>query len=241
MLCLGLYLIVTLIALSWVMLDHNARAAFEVFEWSLHSTAREMGMYREWLLQSLIRAVLLISFVIIGIVAATWMLLQNPWNLEWLGRASLFAAMITFSIATLVMPHLSAHVRLWRFLNFKATELSDLVSVLSTNEGVYCSLEPAEQGVFDGADGWTAWHPRAEEWKENPLWSGLVPVVYLYQSTATSLIVPVDFEHFLAWKLPDGGIMPGKLMPFWPSCLVKAVRRLRGCEGWSIVHAELQI
>ena len=198
-------------------------------------------MYWEWLVQQLLRATLLISCVIVGVVAATWMQLQNPWDFGWLGRMSLFATMLTCSIALLAMPHLSAYLRLKYFLNYKAAELTELVSKLSTSDGLRQHLEPAEQGAFGGVDGWTAWHPRQEVWNEEPFWAGLTPVVYLHQHAEISLIVPVDFEHFLAWKLPDGSVTPGKFMPILPRCTVKAVSCLSGREGWSVVHADMEL
>ena len=146
MLSLGIYLLVTLIALLWVVFDHNAMAAFELFKRFLHGTARDMGMYWKWLLQSLLRAAILFLCVIGGIMAATWVLKQDPWHLGWLARASLFAAMLTCSIAILSMPHLSARLRLRRFLKFKAAELTELASTLSTGEGVRRQLEPAKGG-----------------------------------------------------------------------------------------------
>lgn len=77
----ALYLLVALIVLSWPVLDNNATAAFEIFHRELHNTARAMGIYWRWLLQSSLRATLLISCVVVGLVAAIWMLQQNPWGL----------------------------------------------------------------------------------------------------------------------------------------------------------------
>lgn len=241
MLIPGLYLLSILVALSWVALDSKAIAAFEMLKKRLHCTARDMGMYREWLFQSLLRAALLLTLVVAGIVVASSILQQNPWGLGWVGRFSLFAVMLTCSLALLTLPYLSAYLRLKWFLYFKAAELMRLVSIVSSTEGVRQHLEPADFDVFDGIDGWTAWHPRKEGWNEEPLWSGLTPVVYLHQDTEISFIVPVDFEHFLAWKLPSGSVTPGNLMPIGPRCSTKAVSDLRGREGWSVVHADIDI
>jgi len=241
MLALILYLLVTLIPLAWLAIDNNAIAAFEIFKKHLHRTARDMGMYWEWLVQQLLRASLLISCVILGIVAATWMLRQNPWELGWLERTSLFAAMLIGSLALFAMPHLSANLRLKSFLYFKSAELMTLVSSVSSKEGIRQHLEPAKLDMFNGVDGWTAWHPLEEGWNGEPLWAGLTPVIYLHQDKETSLIVTVDFEHFLAWKLPRGSVTPGHPMPICPRCSVKTVSDLRGREGWSVVHADLDI
>ena len=240
MLDFALYLLATLIALAWIAVDDNAVAAFEVFKRRLHSTARDMGIYREWLAPQLMRATLLTSCVSIGVVAATSMRFHNPWDLGWLGRTSLFGIMLGFSITLLAMPHLSTHLRLKQFLNCKATELSQLVPEVSTVDGIRQYLEPAELDTFDGEDGWTAWHPCRETWDKDPFWEGLTPVVYLYQYPAASLIVPVDFEHFLAWRLPAGSVTPGECMPIWPRFSVRTVSCLPGCEGWSIIRANME-
>lgn len=241
MLALGLYLLGTLIAISWVVLDDNAVAAFEIFNRCLHSTARHMGIYWKWLVQTFLRAALLLSCVISGVVAATWIWQRNPWDLPWLGKTFVFAAMLVCSIAISAMPHLTAYFRLRHFLHFKAAELTNLALNLSSSEGVRQHLEPADNRAFRGVEGWTAWHPRQERWHEEACWTGLVPLAYLHQDQQTSLIVPVDFEYFLAWNLPQGSVLPGKLMPIYPRCYVKAVRDLPGYEGWSVVRADMEI
>ena len=241
MLILGLYVLIVLILLSWVAMDNNAIAAFEILKRNIHRTARDMGMYRQWLLYSLPRAALLISLVIAGFVVATWILRQNPFGLGWAGRGAVFAVMFVCTIAMLAVPHLWLYFHRKRFLYCKAGELMKLVSIVSSNEGVRQHLEQAEADVFDGVDGWTAWHPRNQWWNEEPLWTGLVPVVYLHESSETSLIVPVDFETLLAWKLPDNRIAPASLMPVLPHLWVNTVSSLRGREGWSIVRAEIDL
>ena len=126
-----------------------------------------------------------------------------------------------------------------RLLYSKAAELSELVAIVSSEQGIQQHLEPDELGAFGGHDGWTAWHPRQEHFEDNPLWAGLVPVIYLHQEKGTSVIVPVDWEHLLAWKLPQGSILLGKLLPISPRFSAKNLHELRGCEGWSVVQADM--
>lgn len=133
MLTLGLFVLVTLVAASWVMYDNNAVAAFEIFRRYHHRAARDMGMYWVWLLQCVLRATLLFSCVTVGALAAIWMLQQNPWDLSWFGGASLFAAMLACLITLLALPCLSAYVRLRWVLSFKAAELTGFVSILATS------------------------------------------------------------------------------------------------------------
>lgn len=241
MLMPGLFILTILVALCWVSWDNNAIAAYEVLKKNLHSTARDMGMYREWLLQSTLRLALLLTLVAMGIVAAFSVLQHNPWSFGVRGKATLFATMLACSLALFAMPHLSAKLRLKSFLYFKATELEELVSIVSSNEGIRKNLEPAEMDAFDGTNGWSAWHPLDERWSEGPIWEGLVPLIYLHQDTETSFIIPVDFEHFLAWKLPEGSVTPGSLMPIRPNCSVMTVSELRGRKGWSVVQADIDI
>lgn len=240
---LPLHLLVALITLFWIVLDKNAIAAFEISKWHLHGTARDMGIYWEWFLQSVLRAALLISCVVGGAAVSVLMLQQNAWGLGWAARTSLFAVMLACSIALFAMPHVAAHIRLRRFLYQKATELIRLASMLSTDDGICRRLESVSQGTeaFGGVDGWSAWHPRHEEWSEESFWSGLVLVVYLNRDGETSLIFPVDFGHFLAWNLPDGSVTPGELMPIRPRCIATEVRELQGLNGWSVVRADLCI
>lgn len=241
MLMAGLYLLTILAALCWVSLDNNSIAAYEVLKKNPHTTARDMGMYWEWLLQSVLRSALLLTLVVIGIVATFSVLQHNPWGFGWVGKASAFAIMLTCSLALFAMPYFSAKLRLRTFLYHKATELEKLVSIVSSDRGIRQNFEPAEMDAFDGADGWSAWHPRIEGWSEEPIWAGLVPLIYLHQDTETSFIIPVDFEHFLAWKLPEGSVTPGNLMPIRPNCSVMTVNELSGLKGWSVVQADIDI
>ncbi|TWT77542.1 hypothetical protein Pla123a_22030 [Posidoniimonas polymericola] len=235
------FLAASLVALVWSALDSSATAAFEVFRKHLHHTARDMDIYWEWLAHTLPRAVLLVSCVIAGAVAASWNAWQNPLDLGWLARASLWALMVACSVALVATPSLWARHRLLRFAHYKAEELRELVSQVSTKEDIDLHLEPAELATFGGVDGWTAWHPLKTDWSERPVWAGLTPVVYLRESAETSLIVPVDFTAFLAWKLPRGAVAPGRWMPIFPRCSVKSVSRVPGREGWSLIHAELDV
>ena len=150
--------------------------------------------------------------------------------------------MLSGSLLLFAMPRLSVYLHLKYFLYFKAAELTNLVSIVSSKERVHQHLKPSNRDIFHGHDGWTAWHPSEEAWNENPLWAGLIPVVYLRQDVEPSLIFPVvDCKHFLAWQLPCGSVTPGNLMPICPRCSVKAVHNLRGREGWSVVRADMDV
>ena len=198
-----------------------------------------MGLYWKWLLQCALRFALLLALVVSGIVAAFFVLQQDPWSFGWGGRVALFAIMLTCSLALFALPHFAASFRFKTFIYRKVTELEELVSIFSSNEGIWKNLEPAKKDAFGGVDGWSAWHPIGERWNEEPIWGGLVPLNYLHQGTETSFIIPIDFEHFLAWKFPEGIATPGNSMPIRPHCSIREVKELRGRKGWSVVQADI--
>jgi hypothetical protein len=236
---LWLYVLVIFAALIWVGVDRDAIEAFEFLSRNSHANARCMGIYSEFVRYSLGRLAFLTIIVTLNVVVAFLMFAKNPLNFEPSIRGTVLGTMLAGSLVLFAMPHLSVYLRLKHFLYFKAAELRNLVSIVSSKEMVRQQLKPSD--IFDGQDGWTAWHPSEEAWKENPLWAGLVPLVYLHQDAEPSLIVPVDGEYFLAWKLPCGSVTPGNLMPVLPHYCVKAVHNLRGREGWSVVQAELVV
>jgi hypothetical protein len=236
---LCLYILVIFAALIWVGVDRNAIGPFEFLSRNNHATARDMGIYSEWVRHSLGRLAFLTIIVTLNVVVAFLMFAKNPLNFGQSIRGTVLGTMLVGSLLLFAMPRLSVYLRLKKFLYFKAAELTNLVSIVSSKEGVRQHLKPSELDLFHGHDGWTAWHPSEEAWNENPLWAGLVPLVYLHQDAEPSLIVTVDGVLFLAWNLPCGSVTPGKLMPICPLRSVKAVHNLRGRVGWSVVQAEL--
>jgi hypothetical protein len=242
MFLLGSYILVALVALIWMALDTDATSAFEIFRRHLHRTARAMQMYSDWAFHSLRRCVFLLTLVALSLLVTFLMLAQNPFDLGQSARNAMFASTLIGSLAMIPLPYLSAHLRLLRHLYSKAADLSELVSIVTSETEVPHHLEPAE---YDTSDRWTAWHPKEDQWKADRYWIGIVPVAYLRQGTELSLIVPVDWEHFLAWKIPAGSAVPGCDLPFKgpgeTAFTVKTVHRVIGRQGWSVVRADMKI
>lgn len=231
------YLLAVLGTLAWVVFDRNAVDLFEIFHRRRHSTAYETVMYREWVFNSLQRAVLLATLIGVGVVAATFLFQKNPWELEQLPRAALLGFMLFGSLGLIAFPHLASRLRFKKFLHFKAKQMHSLVTILSSEESIHQQLEPADR--FDVGAGWAAFHPRQHTWEGNQMWSGLTPIVYIHGGAERSFIVPVDWEYSLAWKLPSDTLQQRRMMPFSPLWTVNAIRNLPGCDGWSVVHAEM--
>lgn len=241
MLLLGFYIFVVLVALIWVASDVNATAVFEIFQPWLHSTVRSMDMYWEWLFYCLWRCAILFTLVAMNLTVTEWVLEQNPFNLEPFARKAVFAAMLVGSLAIFSFPCISSYIRFRRFLDSKAVELTGLVSLVTSVKDISHHFEPAE---YETSAEWSAWHPMEDEWQESECWTEIIPVVYICQKTALSLIVPVDWEHFLVWGLPLGSVEPGRHLPVYgpgkTAFLVKTIHELRGQPGWSVVSADME-
>jgi hypothetical protein len=238
MLILGLYILVMIVALLWIVIDHDAMCAFELFQIKLHAMAREMGIYWKWANHTLGRFAFLLMLVSVALVAAIWMAMQNPWEFGEPARIAVLGAMVVGSLAVLILPYLAARLRFARCLYSRSSQLAELVSLVRS-ETVEQHLEAAD---YDARDGWSAWHPRGDDWQRDKLWRGLVPVAYLRRGFGPSVVVPMDWEHFLAWRLPVD-LEPGKCFPFCgpgeTTFVVKAVHKLLGRQGWSVVRADM--
>jgi hypothetical protein len=178
MVILGLYIFVIFIALIWVSSDSDSMSAFEFFRKDLHTTAREMGVYREWLVHSLVRFVVLLILVLVNIAVASSVLKENPWDLVQPTRTAVFGVMIGGALALFSLPCIFTRLRFVLYLYWKSAELSALISIIGSASEVRRRLEPAK---YDTTDGWTAWHPTRNEWQENKLWAGLTSIKFLYQ------------------------------------------------------------
>jgi len=234
---LGVYFLVALVAIVWVIRDTRATEVFELFRLHLHKIARELGCYRSWFLHCLRKTALLVSLVAIGIWAAVSTAQLNPFEFGAHGRTFCFRLMVFGSLSVFALPHLSVWVRRQRLLHRKATQLSELVSIVSSENGVLDRLEP---GTFDAENGWTSWHPSEDYYFNDPVWDGLVPVVYLHRGAEPSFMVPIDFSYFLAWQLPEGTASPGRWLPIYPRCTVRKVRDFGRRKGWHVIRTELQ-
>jgi hypothetical protein len=94
-------------------------------------------------------------------------------------------------------------------------------------------FEPARLCFVPHPD-WSAWHPR--QWPDEATWSGLAPMIYLQRGSDPSFVIPIDWEYFLAWRLPAGD----KPLPFLPAeWTVKYIEPLRGRPDWTVIRADL--
>lgn len=80
-------------------------------------------------------------------------------------------------------------------------------------------------------------HPRGDDW-----WPDVVPVAYLLPDTMSSIIFPIDFTSFVAWRLPSEFVRSGELLPFeGPSgstFKLRKVTRVRGCPHWTLLRTD---
>jgi hypothetical protein len=232
---LWLYILVFLGALIWLGVDKNATGAFEFVRRNLHTTARDMGMYSEWVRYSLGRLVFLTILVILNVTLSAWTFATNPLDFGLAPRGTMLAAMLAGSLALVALPFLAARLRFLQFVYSKTAQLAELVAVANSGSEVQHHLDVAK---YETRCGWTAWHPKQQDFERNPLWSEMVPVIFLLQGIRPSVVVPIDFTYFLAWNLP-GEVQPGEPLPCWGNFLVETVHKIPWRSGWSVVCAEM--
>ncbi len=235
-----LYFAVLAFACLWVTVDKDARGAFECLSKMLHSTARSMGIYGQFLCYSAGRLLVLLTLVLLAVSAAFGVLHHNPLGLSPNGRGLIFVGMILGAAAITVLPWLASRLRFARLLRSVAAEFEDMVVSLPLGQERSSHWDVAQ---YDTTNGWTAWHPKQATFERDGVWSAIVPLFFVGSGTQPSVMYPIDFEYFLAWRLPND-LKPGDTMPFfaWKTdFLVKSVTPLRGRPGWSVVRADMEL
>ena len=184
----------------------------------------------------------MLTLVGLGIAVTVRFFEQNPFGVGQFSRTIAFGTMLIGSLGLLSFPHVVAQVRFRRRLFLKASELSKLASLWASEDEALRQLESADYHT-DG--GWTAWHPHESNWQQDKCWAGIVPVVYLRREPVSSLIVPVDWEYFLAWNLPIETVIRGHCLPVHgpgqTTFNIDAAYELKGRPGWSVIRAQLEI
>lgn len=238
---LSLYAFAILGALLWVFMDRDAAEAFQFLRSTTRATARDMGLYRQFARDNLLRLALLTILASVGVATALAMFANNPFNLEHVSRGILLAIMLAGAIALFRLPFLFGYLRFQRFVYSKTASLADLLRVAESATEIHRHLDDAGYATQGG---WTAWHPNQHDFDHNSLWSGIVPVAYLRQGSRPSVVVPVDFCRFLAWNFP-ADLKVGEELPFTgpgdTRFFATAMRKLRGRFGWSIIYADMEV
>jgi hypothetical protein len=166
---------------------------------------------------------------------------ENAWELEQRSRIALLCVMVAGSFMVVALPHLVAYVRYVRALYSHAAALDKLIVLINSKEDFRNLFEPAD---YHAINGWTAWHPSVERWQNDKVWTDLVPVVYLNWATGLSVIVPLSWSSFLAWKLSDD-ISAGTQLPFHgpqeTTFCVNSIHRLCGRCNWSVIRADFDV
>lgn len=230
--------IVVYVASAW--LDRSSHDVYGSFRPMLHRTARDMDFYWQWLLPNILRCLTLIVIVGLCMALAWFFFNENPLSL---GPTSL--RLITFvmslgAICLIAVPEMTSRTRTFLLLRRAASNLLEFVPVATSRIEMEDLLVPAG---YTTRDGWSSWHPKDEDWTSKTYWKDLVPVAYLQIESVASVIVSVDFSHFLAWNISKEEIFPGARLPFYgpgrSSFLVTSVYKLIGRRGWTVVRAEL--
>ena len=239
MLLLNAYILMSLVALTWIACDSGMIAIFELFQRDQHVVARDMGMYWSWALRHTWRCVVLLLLVASNATLASLLLAQNPFQLDAVGRTAVFGAMLIGSLVMIPWIFVADSLRRQRQFRSKATQLTRLVALVGAEPDLAQHLEPAG---YDSDDSWTAWHPRLHNWHED-YWTGIVPVLYVRQREYPTIVVPLDWRVFLAWNLPAGIALPGRDLPFHgpggSSFRVRSAYGLKYRPGWTVINADL--
>jgi hypothetical protein len=240
MILFWLYGSVFIAALLWVAVDRYSTGTFEFFSKNLHECARAMGMYSKWVRHTLGRLALLSLLIAISVVTAVRVFAVNPLELSLSGQWLLLASMLVGTVILVPLPQIADRLRFLRMIYSKTAAL--------TNQFSLGNWQPEMQDQWDNADyetsqSWTAWHPRLEDFEHDHVWSDLVPVIYLQQGTEESIVVPSNWEYFLAWKWP-GDTRINAPLPFTgpgnTRFFMKSLRQIPGRPGWLLVRAEME-
>lgn len=230
------YLLLLAAGMLWIAVDAETAYIFDVFGKNFDYMWRHSGqrwkltfMYG-WRLLALLLLVAICSFLAWLIAGAT-----TGWQS---GAVILFLFIALAVTPCILFPWIDVTSQ-WRFqrsLRNTARQLTPVVESLAAAEDLTAILDDSQ---YRTEFPWTAWHP-----KTTTEWPGVAPVAYFCSQPAVTIIFPVDFSTFLAWKLENQLPIPGELLPFYAlengPLLLQGVWPLNGVPDWSLVHAEIQ-
>lgn len=235
------YILLTLLAMLWIMKDTETIYIFDVFGKNFHYVWFESGQRWTHVFTYGWRLVVLWLLVLLLCLLAYRIYVANLFEIGPATRLALFAVLLTASFALFPWIYLAHRLRWQRQIRATAQRLGDFVNAASDESELARTLDRAD---YKTDESWTAWHPKQDEWKSNRLWDGLVPVVYLRNTPYRSALFTIDLETFLAWNIPAECVRVNSDLPvhgaFSTSFHVESVQPLRGIPNWWLVRTEMR-
>jgi hypothetical protein len=220
--------------LLWIALDSETVYIFDVFGKSFDYMWRESGRRWKYTLMYGWRLVAVLLFVGTG-VSLAWLLVNSiGWNAA---TVALFIMMSAATVGLIRWIKIAGRLRYQRMLRNAATALTPVAKRFVEIGDIRSMMDDAG---YQSEPNWSAWHPRSI--KE---WPAVVPVAYVHAPPSAAVLFPVDWRHFLAWKLGNQLSLVGSVLPFNGPCgtsfVLRGVWALRDLPDWSIVQAELRL
>lgn len=241
MILLAIYILLTLAAVIWILLDAETACVFDVYGNSFRYVWFESPHRWAELMTYGWRLAVLCSAVVLGWLLAGRVYTANPFDVGPAIRVGVAAAMLVGSLASLPWIYIAHRIRWHRRIRRTALQLTELAGRI-TSDAVF--LQSLERADYETDAPWTGWHPKEEHWRSEQLWSLLVPMAYLHNESNRSVLFPVDWETFLGWNVPDEITRTDGALPFHgpdgSSFRVKSIRQLRGCPDWVVIDTEMQ-
>ena len=234
------YVLFTLLTLSWIAWDAETIYVFDVFGKNLHYVWAESGKRWTYLFSYGWRLAAICALIASN---AAFSFLLFTRNATQIGRGLSFVVLgIMLAGSFVAIPWIYVAQR-WRWrkrLRRTASQLLGVINRVTASQGFGQLLQPAD---YRTREPWTAWHPRPDEWTQ-PCWSDIVPVAFFENQSIHSAVFCMDWRTFLAWRIPACWTEENRDLPFQGpdgcSFRVRAVRKLGGCPGWSVIRTELQ-
>ena len=237
------YILILLFIAIWIVRDDETDEVFAVVP-NLHFIWFESG--DRWRMLYLCGWRLTVLSLLIGgsIALASFFYVVNPFDFIGTTRAATLGFMILSAFAVVSLIPAKRYLRWKRQVLLAVTKLTGFMKRVTTDSDIEQSMERADYATLPP---WTAWHPIKSDFKTQQaqgLWDGLVPVVYLRQAPTPLVLVPVNFETFLAWGSITDFTRVGESLPFCGPGGVAfrliSAKKLRNWENWCVVIAEMQ-
>jgi hypothetical protein len=227
------YLILLAAGLLWITLDAETAYIFDVFGKQFDYMWYHSG--QRWKFTFMYGWRLLTLVLLIAVCAYLAWLLVSAIS-DW--RAAAILLFVTLTVIPLcLLPWIKAasRIRFQRILHNRAKQLTPVAQSLAAAQDISAILDDAQ---YRTEPDWSSWHPKSiDDWPE------IVPVAYVHSPPAVTILFPVDWDTFLAWKLlgqlPDAGSLLPFNGPFDSTFVLRQVRPLHGEPDWTLVHAEL--
>lgn len=223
-----------LFSMAWTAVDGEARTISYVI-W--HLAKRKSWPSEPGFLWGTWWRLITMAALQVGMLATLFGFTWNAWADAWSPPSAIGIGLGGLFMMSFQHPSLHPYFE-WRRRRIAAKVCHQLDPIALQLEELKMVNSLTQAAEYQTEDGWLARHPLGDTY-----WTpDAVPVAYILPERR-SVIFPIDFEYFVAWKLPSNLAQRGNQLPFegpYSSTFkVRNAAKLRGCPNWTLLRTDM--